>query len=178
MAFQSGTPLQPLHTASPAAPSQKHEIKTLWRPQLLLWAAAAGWSLLKPDPATLRQPGSPLSLKGCLTVGGEGMVVEVWQARRGRRQQLRGALRNDLERTSPVTHLFMTNLLSELLLLHRKNRTPLRSKSKILVKTCEQRRKNLTKTYRRPLHYWTSTFHPLSKTLSSSLHSQISVHSN
>ncbi len=52
--------------------SQKHKIKTLWRPQLLLWAATAGWLLLKPDPATLHQPGSPLSLKGCLMGGGEG----------------------------------------------------------------------------------------------------------
>lgn len=95
-------------------------------------------------------------MKGCLMGRGEVTVVEAWQEQRGRRQHLKGALRSDLEHTSPVTHLFMTNLLSELHLLHRRNHLPLLSKPKILVKTCEQRGHTHThrpKTHQRPLNF-------------------------
>ena len=52
------------------------------------------------------------------------MVVEAWQGHRGRRQQLRGFI-GDWR----GTHLFMTNLLSELHLLHTPQEPPATAKS-------------------------------------------------
>lgn len=111
------------YTASPSAPRAKNtRLKTLWRPQLLLWAAKAGWSLLEPDPATLHQTRDP-SWHERLSHGTRGR----WKRRPGgaagrETAQLRGALGGDLGRTSSVKHLFMTNLLSELRLLAGRRR--------------------------------------------------------